>query len=63
MGKHSETNEKINEQTIKQKKKNNKRKKHTGLKVFIIILIILGICGGIFASCTIWTQQRNIKKS
>ena len=49
MGKHSETNEKINEQTIKQKKKNNKRKKHTGLKVFIIILIILGICGGIFA--------------
>ena len=41
--------EKINEQTIKQKKKNNKRKKHTGLKVFIIILIILGICGGIFA--------------
>ena len=47
MGKHDKTNEKINEEEIKQV--NKKKKKHTGLKIFIIILIVLGICGGIFA--------------
>ena len=49
MGKHSETNEKVKEEVDIKQKKTNKKKKHTGLKVFIIILIVLGICGGIFA--------------
>ena len=48
MGKHSKTNEKADVEAKKQKKA-NKKKKHIGLKIFIIILIILGICGGLFA--------------
>lgn len=48
MGKHSKTNEKVDVEAKKQKKA-NKKKKHIGLKIFIIILIILGICGGLFA--------------
>lgn len=48
MGKHSKTNEKVDVEAKKQKK-TNKKKKHIGLKIFIIILIILGICGGLFA--------------
>lgn len=47
MGKHNKANEKIDE--ANRKKRVNKKKKHIGLKIFIIILIILGICGGIFA--------------
>lgn len=47
MGKHNKTNEKIDE--LNRQKRKNKKKKHIGLKIFIIILIILGICGGIFA--------------
>ena len=41
MGKHSKTREEI--------KKNKKKKKHTGRKVFIFFLLIIGILGGIFA--------------
>ncbi len=48
MGKHSKTNEKVDVE-VKKQKKANKKKKHIGLKIFIIILIILGICGGLFA--------------
>ncbi len=48
MGKHSKTNEKV-DMEAKRQKKANKKKKHIGLKIFIIILIILGICGGLFA--------------
>lgn len=48
MGKHSKTNEKADVE-VKKQKKANKKKKHIGLKIFIIILIILGICGGLFA--------------
>lgn len=42
MGKH---------EAIKEKKdvKKGKRKKHTGLKVFILVLVVLAIAGGIFA--------------
>ena len=45
MGKHSE----VKNKKIKDKKNSNKKKKHIGLKIFIVILIILGIAGGIFA--------------
>ena len=48
MGKHSKTNEKVDVE-VKKQKKANRKKKHIGLKIFIIILIILGICGGLFA--------------
>lgn len=48
MEKHSKTNEKVDVE-VKKQKKANKKKKHIGLKIFIIILIILGICGGLFA--------------
>ena len=44
MGKHTKTNEEV-----KRKKKNSKNGKHTGLKVFIFVLIILAIGGAIFA--------------
>lgn len=49
MGKHDRTNEKVKEEVDVKQRKTNKKKKHTGLKIFIIILIVLGICGGIFA--------------
>ena len=42
-------NEKVKEEVDVKQRKTNKKKKHTGLKIFIIILIVLGICGGIFA--------------
>ena len=41
MGKHEATKEK--------KDKKNKKKKHIGLKIFIVILVILAIAGGLFA--------------
>lgn len=44
MGKHEKTKEEV-----KGKKKARKNKKHTGLKIFIFILILLAIAGGFFA--------------
>ena len=43
MGKHSKTKEEIKE------KKNSEKKKHIGLKIFIFILVLLAIAGGLFA--------------
>lgn len=45
MGKHSKTNEEKKEKKVK----NGKNKKHTGRKIFIVILILLAICGVLFA--------------
>lgn len=42
MGKHEKPKE-------KKDVKRNKKKKHIGLKIFIFILIVLAICGGMFA--------------
>lgn len=57
MGKHEKTNdekdvENINSKqdvNIKEGKKKNKKKRHIGLKIFIFILVILAIAGGLFA--------------
>ena len=43
MGKHAKTKENKN------KNKNKKNNKHLGLKIFLLVIIILGIVGGIFA--------------
>lgn len=47
MGKHDKTKEEMNAQRVVNKK--GRRKKHIGLKIFIFILILIGIAGGIFA--------------
>ncbi len=47
MGKHDRTKEEIKAQKFEIKK--NKKKKRIGLKIFIFLLILLGIAGGIFA--------------
>lgn len=43
MGKHAKTKEKINE------KRRGKKKKRTGLKILIFILVLIAIAGGLFA--------------
>ena len=47
MEKDDKTKEKINAQ--KNGKRAKKKKRHIGLKIFIFILIILGILGGLYA--------------
>ncbi len=50
MGKHEKTKEEIKSSKQKSKKTatKGKKKKHVALKVFLVVLIILGIAGGLF---------------
>ncbi len=50
MGKHEKTKEEIKSSNQKSKKTavKGKKKKHVALKVFLVVLIILGIAGGLF---------------